>query len=133
MPPRARAAWGRLNAALDAGADRITAAVGTTWCALGFAALAIVATPGLFPAPVTAVATWVAQAFLQLVLLAVIQTGQNRGQQSMDRLVRETHDVVLVELSAQASLVGEVHAIATALHASLSPSTTTTPNERQTP
>jgi hypothetical protein len=84
---------------LDAIALRITSAVGTVWCALIFAVIAVIATPGLFPAPVTAVATWVAQAFLQLVLLSVIMVGQRLQSAATETLIRETHDVVIEELA----------------------------------
>jgi hypothetical protein len=101
---------------LDAVALRITGAVGTMYCALIFAGIAVVATPGLMPAPVTAVATWTAQAFLQLVLLSVIMVGQRLQSESTERLIRETHDAVLEELADIRSIAAEIRAIAVAIH-----------------
>ncbi len=87
-----------MNRVLDAVAVRITAAVGTMWCALIFAAIAVTATPGLFPQPVTSVAQWLAQAFLQLVLLSVIMVGQRLTGARTEALIQETHDAALEEL-----------------------------------
>jgi hypothetical protein len=52
----------------------ITSATGTMWCAYVFAALAFVAFPG-FNDPKT-FAIWLAQTFIQLVMLSVIIVGQ---------------------------------------------------------
>jgi hypothetical protein len=68
------------------------------WCALLFVVIAIVGTPGVFPAPVTAIAVWTAQVLLQLVLLSVIMVGQNVQSVRQEQLIRETHDAVLEEL-----------------------------------
>jgi hypothetical protein len=56
----------------------ITTHVGTMWCAYLFAILALVSLPVVIAShnPVTIVA-WIAQTFLQLVLLPVIIVGQN--------------------------------------------------------
>ncbi len=55
----------------------ITRLVGTMWCAYVFAAIALVGLgPALKPGGEGIVA-WIAQTFLQLVLLSVIMVGQN--------------------------------------------------------
>jgi hypothetical protein len=55
----------------------ITRLVGTMWCAYLFAAIALVGLkPALAPGGEGIVA-WIAQTFLQLVLLSVIMVGQN--------------------------------------------------------
>src|SRR4051812_6248924 len=56
----------------------ITRSVGTMWCAYAFAALALVSLPAalMSGSPIIIVA-WIAQTFLQLVLLPVIIVGQN--------------------------------------------------------
>jgi hypothetical protein len=55
----------------------ITRLVGTMWCAYLFAAIALVGlSPALKPGGEGLVA-WIAQTFLQLVLLSVIMVGQN--------------------------------------------------------
>ena len=56
----------------------ITRSVGTMWCAYVFAALALVSLPAaiMSGSPIIIVG-WIAQTFLQLVLLPVIIVGQN--------------------------------------------------------
>jgi hypothetical protein len=65
----------KITATLDRLGEWTTLIVGTMWCALLFGVIAVCATPGVFPAPVTAVFQWFAQDFLQLVLLPVIMVG----------------------------------------------------------
>ena len=69
----------------------ITSAVATMWCAYIFAIIALISLPqaihdsfagGAFrPLPII---TWIAQTFLQLVLLAVILYGQNLQTEKAD-------------------------------------------------
>jgi hypothetical protein len=79
---------GRFNRAL---AVLITSAVGSMWCAYAFTLLALASLPAVlaqafhlrfFPswlvsAGLIALVAWIAQTFLQLVLLSVIMVGQN--------------------------------------------------------
>ncbi|HEY4213054.1 MAG TPA: hypothetical protein VGM84_16360 [Steroidobacteraceae bacterium] len=56
----------------------ITRSVGTMWCAYAFAALALVSLPAaLMSGSAIVIVSWIAQTFLQLVLLPVIIVGQN--------------------------------------------------------
>jgi hypothetical protein len=56
----------------------ITRSVGTMWCAYLFAALALVSLPAaLISGSPIIIVGWIAQTFLQLVLLPVIIVGQN--------------------------------------------------------
>jgi hypothetical protein len=57
---------------------RITTSVGTMWCAYAFAILALISLPAAIASqsPIIIVA-WIAQTFLQLVLLPIIIVGQN--------------------------------------------------------
>jgi hypothetical protein len=56
----------------------ITRSVGTMWCAYVFAALALVSLPAaLMSGSAIVIVSWIAQTFLQLVLLPVIIVGQN--------------------------------------------------------
>lgn len=89
----------RLSEALDRVAVKITSAVGTMYCAIVFCIIAILATPGLFPQALTSVAQWLAQAFLQLVLLSVIMVGQRLTGARTEVVIQETHDIVVQELS----------------------------------
>lgn len=69
----------------------ITNAVATMWCAYAFAALTLFSLPQAFhdsfltgkinPLPIV---TWIAQTFLQLVLLSVILFGQNLLSEKAD-------------------------------------------------
>ncbi len=54
----------------------ITNVVGTMWCAYIFAAIALVSLPEAVKGGVATLVAWVAQTFLQLVLLSVIMVGQ---------------------------------------------------------
>ena len=56
---------------------KITAGVGTMWCACAFAALALVSLPTALRGGISPTVTWTAQTFLQLVLLSIIIVGQN--------------------------------------------------------
>lgn len=66
-------------------AEKITAGVGTMACAYAFGALSLVSLPGALKTgdPVVIVA-WIAQTFLQLVLLPIIIVGQNLQAQKHD-------------------------------------------------
>ena len=57
---------------------RITSAVGTMWCAYIFMAIALISLPNALKTHDTIViVSWVAQTFLQLVLLSIIMVGQD--------------------------------------------------------
>lgn len=64
----------RFNARLAVG---ITRTVGTMWCAYVFAGLALVSLPDAVRGGTGTLISWIAQTFLQLVLLSVIMVGQN--------------------------------------------------------
>ncbi len=81
--------------------DKIIRAVGSGWCILAFTILALVSLPGAIASGnIVTIISWVAQTFLQLVLLAVIQSGQNRQGDQTDHLIKETHDTVMKEMNA---------------------------------
>jgi hypothetical protein len=74
----------------------ITSAVATMWCAYAFAAIALISLPqaihdsftlGFRPLPII---TWVAQTFLQLVLLSIILYGQNLLSERADARAEAT-------------------------------------------
>lgn len=89
----------RVNAVLDAAAERITGAVGTMWCAIVFACLALVSLPNVLASgdPVQIVG-WLAQTFLQLVLLSVIMVGSRRDSVRLMELIEDTHRLELAEV-----------------------------------
>jgi len=66
---------GRLNAKIGL---RITVIVGTMWCAYVFTLLALISAPTAFSSgDKLIIVAWIAQTFLQLVLLPIIIVGQN--------------------------------------------------------
>jgi hypothetical protein len=74
-------------------AVKITTAVGTMWCAYIFAATALISLPPtLKQHSVTADVQWVAQTFLQLVLLSVIIVGQNIQSRAADARQEKTFE-----------------------------------------
>ncbi len=70
----------------------ITRSVGTMWCAYAFAALALVSLPAaLMSGSAIIIISWIAQTFLQLVLLPVIIVGQNIQAASSDDRAAATY------------------------------------------
>ncbi|CAB4340113.1 unannotated protein [freshwater metagenome] len=79
-------------------AMRITSMVSTMWCAYIFAAIALISLPvAIKSGDVIVIVSWVAQTFLQLVLLSIIMVGQNAQSQSVDQKITETHTASLGE------------------------------------
>ncbi len=63
----------------------ITNVVGTMWCAYAFALLALVSLPAAIQAGTAPLVAWIAQTFLQLVLLSIIMVGQKVASEASDR------------------------------------------------
>ena len=97
-------------------ARKITGFVGTMWCAYLFAAIALISLPAAIRThdPIIIVA-WVAQTFLQLVLLSIIMVGQDQQAMGVAQKIDETHDASLAEFelakTQRASHVEEMKAI----------------------
>ena len=72
-------------------AVKITNIVGTMWCAYAFAALALVSLPEALKAGTAALIAWLAQTFLQLVLLSIIMVGQKVAAEKSDRQLEQTY------------------------------------------
>jgi uncharacterized membrane protein len=62
---------------LDKIAIFITKIVGTMWCAIAFTILALISLPQAINGGTATTISWIAQTFLQLVLLSIIMVGQN--------------------------------------------------------
>lgn len=62
---------------LDKAAIIITKMVGTMWCAIIFTILALISLPEAIHGGTATTVSWIAQTFLQLVLLSIIMVGQN--------------------------------------------------------
>src|SRR5438270_9556200 len=86
----------------------ITKSVGTMWVAYLFAALALISLPAaLASGEVIVIVSWIAQTFLQLVLLPIIIVGQNVIQAANDARAEADHET----LTAIHRLTIEVHTI----------------------
>ena len=79
-------------------AAKITSGVATMWCAYAFAAIALISLPAaLKTGDLITIVAWVAQTFLQLVLLSNIMVGQNVASASVEKKITETHAASLGE------------------------------------
>lgn len=71
----------------------ITVAVGSMWCAYLFGILAFVSLPSVLKqGDMIVIVAWIAQTFLQLVLLPVIIVGQNLQAAASDKRSQQTYD-----------------------------------------
>ena len=66
--------------------------VGSMWCAYVFAAVAIIGLPAALKPGGEGIIAWIAQTFLQLVLLSVIMVGQNVQSAASDARAQRTYD-----------------------------------------
>lgn len=81
---------GRLNAKIGL---RITLVVGTMWCAYLFTVLSLVSAPTAFRSgSMLVIVGWIAQTFLQLILLPIIIVGQNVQSAAADARSQATYD-----------------------------------------
>jgi hypothetical protein len=81
---------GRLNAKVGL---RITVIVGTMWAAYVFTLLALVSAPSAFKTgDQLIIVAWIAQTFLQLVLLPIIIVGQNVQAAAADARSQATYE-----------------------------------------
>jgi hypothetical protein len=69
----------------------ITNAVGTMWCAYVFALIALISLPAAIQGGTATLVAWVAQTFLQLVLLSVIMVGQKVSAAASDKQALQTY------------------------------------------
>lgn len=72
-------------------AVKVTDVVATMWCAYAFAALALISLPEAIKAGTSALIAWIAQTFLQLVLLSIIMVGQKVASQKSDQQLDQTY------------------------------------------
>ena len=69
----------------------ITNLVGTMWCAYVFAIIALISLPEAVRSGTSALVAWIAQTFLQLVLLSIIMVGQKVAAAKSDRQLEQTY------------------------------------------
>ncbi len=83
----------------------ITNMVSTMWCAYAFAGLALISLPAAIKAGTPALISWIAQTFLQLVLLSVIMVGQKVAAAASDKQALQTYK----DAEALLKIQDEVH------------------------
>ena len=83
----------------------ITNAVSTMWCAYLFAIIALISLPAAINGGIATLVSWVAQTFLQLVLLSVIMVGQKVAAQASDKQAMQTYK----DAEALLKLQDEIH------------------------
>ena len=70
---------------------KITNSIGSMWTAYVFAALALISLPAAVAShDALVIVSWLAQTFLQLVLLPIIMVGQNVANQHHERQHKDT-------------------------------------------
>lgn len=90
-------------------AEAVTKGVGTMWCAYAFAALACISLPQAIAGGASTLIAWIAQTFLQLVLLSVLMVGQQRSSDWIAATLRETHDAVVSKVDVVTERVDDLH------------------------
>jgi hypothetical protein len=86
-------------------AVKITNMVGTMWCAYAFAALTLISLPEAIKGGVATLVAWIAQTFLQLVLLSIIMVGQKVQAKKSDEQLDQTYN----DAEALLQISDEVH------------------------
>ena len=71
-------------------AVKITNGVATMWCAYAFSLLALISLPDAIKAGKAQLIQWIAQTFLQLVLLSIIMVGQKVAAVASDKQALQT-------------------------------------------
>ena len=99
-PARIKAAMGEVDGVNAKIAVLITRVVGSMWCAYAFAIIALLGlSPALKPGGEGLIA-WIAQTFLQLVLLSVIMVGQAVQSAASDARSEQTYEDTVKILDA---------------------------------
>jgi hypothetical protein len=90
-------------------AVKITDGVGTMWCAYAFALLALIGLPPALKPGGEGIIAWIAQTFLQLVLLSIIIVGQNIAAASSDKRSENTYKDAEAILSEAIEIQKHLH------------------------
>jgi sensor histidine kinase YesM len=101
----------------------ITNMVSTMWCAYLFAIIALISLPAAIEGGTATIVSWIAQTFLQLVLLSVIMVGQKVAARASDKqalqtfkdteAVLEIQDEVHKLIKINNELTEEIHSLVT--------------------
>jgi hypothetical protein len=82
----------------------ITKAVGSMWCAYVFALMDLISLPDAVRGGASTLIAWIAQTFLQLVLLSIIMVGQNVQADAADKRSEATYHDASATLHETAQL-----------------------------
>jgi len=100
----------------------ITRSVGTMACAYLFALLALISLPDAIRAGRPAIISWIAQTFLQLVLLSIIMVGQSVQSAASDaRAEKEFTDTETILDRLDTHTAGGIRDVLDAIHAIAKP------------
>ena len=88
-------------------AVNITNIVGTMWCAYAFTILALVSLPDAIRGGRGPLIAWIAQTFLQLVLLSIIMVGQKVAAAASDKQAYQTYQ----DAEALLQISNDIHAL----------------------
>jgi hypothetical protein len=104
----------------------ITRSVGTMACAYLFAIIALISLPDAIKAGRPAIISWIAQTFLQLVLLSIIMVGQSVQSKVSDaRAEKEFADTETILDRLDTNTAGGISDVLTAIHAIGTPTSAT--------
>jgi len=86
-------------------------------CAYLFAGIALISLPKAIESrDVIVIVSWVAQTFLQLVLLSIIMVGQQINSEKVNNQIAETHAAALAEFEIAKMEVAELKKISAEVH-----------------
>jgi hypothetical protein len=88
----------------------ITKVVGSMWCAYVFALFDLISLPAAIRGGSATIVSWVAQTFLQLVLLSVIMVGQNVQADAADKRSEATYHDASATLHETAQIQAHLQA-----------------------
>lgn len=113
----------------------ITRSVGTMACAYLFAVIALISLPAaLSSGQVIIIVAWIAQTFLQLVLLSIIMVGQTVQSAASDaRAAKEFADTETILDRLDVNTAGGIREVLDAIHSLGGPSETSPPPTPQRP
>lgn len=92
---------------------KITDAVSSMWCAYVFTIIALISLPDAIRGGKAQLVAWIAQTFLQLVLLSVIMVGQDVSSTKSENRAEKDHSMLaeeFVDVRASLDELKELHA-----------------------
>ena len=89
----------------------VTYVVGTMWCAYLFAILAVLSLPTAINGGIATLISWIAQTFLQLVLLSVIMVGQRIQSEKTEARDEQDHQTIMSEFAEIKEMHNEIKEI----------------------